>query len=395
MARSSSSIATPVQAYRIRTCTYRISDLDNVAMSQPSDLETLADLFPSYPRSDLAARLLCLKSLDSVVEELFREQDAPPANRKYSEAVVKLSELLPQVPIKRVSEAFLQCDEDFLATFDALMHEHTPVDVAEVCGLPQKDVRVYLDKHHHDPLLAIADIISNHKRVRKVWVSRVQDRKPSSLTQEPVAVDPERIRRLRETIFANTELKKLNYDFLLKLLTFFAGDLDRTVDVARLFVATPEITYNSTLGYVPKECPPLTVKSSEILKQKPLLFTAVTKVAPKVTFPAARPSVKLPSPPVPEKLDLHGYTVKEAVPLAKDALDAWWKAELDAREHDGLIDRHGTKVAFVEPFTIVTGRGLHSAGGARLRPSIIRLLNQNGYVYDENVGQLSVLGRRK
>lgn len=365
-------------------------------MSLPSNqLETLSDLFPSHARSDLAARLFCLDSIDSVIEELLREQSAPPASRKYSEAVVKLSELLPQVPIKRVSEAFYECGEDFLATFDTLMHENAPVDAAQVCGLPLSDVRPYLEKHNQNPLLAIADIIANHKRVRKVWVSRLQDRRPTAQPQESVAVDPERVRQLRETIFANTELKKLNYDFLLRLLTFFAGDLDKTVAAAQLFVKDPDITYSATLGYVPKQYPPITVKASDILKHKPFQFTTVTKVSPKLALPASRATVTSPSPIISEKLDLHGLTVAEAIPLTRTALDDWWQAELAAREHHGLIDRHGTKVAFMEPLSIVTGRGLHSTGGAKLRPSVIKLLNQNGYVYEEDVGRLSVLGRRK
>lgn len=375
-------------------------------MTSSQQLETLSDLFPSYPRSELAARLLCLNSLDSVVEELLCEQRPQTSSRKYPEEVVKLAELFPQYSTKKISQVYHQSGQDSQVAFNSLLAGDTLIDVAQICGLTDKEVQPYLSKYNNDPLTAIADIIANHKKTRKAWTSRVQDRKSAVVTGVVLPVDTASLRELQEIILANEELKKLNYDFLVKLLAFF-GNVDKTISVAQLFIDHSDTTFLTSLGYVPKECPQVGPKAADVLKKKHVPFQTVSPKPRNAVLCAWKPNTNTLSsksstvhttvslPPPSSKIDLHGLTVAQAISVTKNAVSDWWLAELAARVEHGLIDKHGTKVSFVEPLCIITGRGLHSSGGPKIRHSVIKMLNQNGYVYEEEVGQLYVMGRRK
>ncbi|CAL1265831.1 unnamed protein product [Larinioides sclopetarius] len=78
-------------------------------------------------------------------------------------------------------------------------------------------------------------------------------------------------------------------------------------------------------------------------------------------------------------LDLHGLYVQEAIPMLEKFLRER-KLEIKRRPQSAL-----TKL------TIITGQGLHSIRGPKLRPSVIEYLRRTGHFYSENhVGILEV-----
>ncbi|KAI7875172.1 Smr-domain-containing protein [Lichtheimia hyalospora FSU 10163] len=71
-------------------------------------------------------------------------------------------------------------------------------------------------------------------------------------------------------------------------------------------------------------------------------------------------------------LDLHGLTVEEARVLLKEGVTQWWSRS------QMQIGRKG-----IRPLKIITGAGKHSAyGEAKLMPSALKLLKQDGWRYE-------------
>ncbi|KAF8795477.1 NEDD4-binding protein 2-like 1 like protein [Argiope bruennichi] len=78
-------------------------------------------------------------------------------------------------------------------------------------------------------------------------------------------------------------------------------------------------------------------------------------------------------------LDLHGLYVQEAIPVLEKFLRER-KLEIKRRPQGSLAK-----------LTIITGQGLHSMRGPKLRPSVIEYLRRTGYFYSEiHVGVLEV-----
>ncbi|EPY50059.1 SMR domain-containing protein [Schizosaccharomyces cryophilus OY26] len=83
----------------------------------------------------------------------------------------------------------------------------------------------------------------------------------------------------------------------------------------------------------------------------------------------------------PYSLDLHGATVREAKVIVEERISSWWAKEADSSPN------------CIHPFRIITGIGNHSVGmEARLLPSIVRWLQQNGWRFEVNHGQVEVYG---
>ncbi|KAK7204638.1 hypothetical protein BZA70DRAFT_295791 [Myxozyma melibiosi] len=78
-------------------------------------------------------------------------------------------------------------------------------------------------------------------------------------------------------------------------------------------------------------------------------------------------------------IDLHGVEVKEANKIAHEYVDSWW--------HESQRQR------LRAPFSIITGRGAHSAQGtARLLPFISQSLAAEGWRIQVKTGSIDVLG---
>ncbi|GFQ67990.1 NEDD4-binding protein 2 [Trichonephila clavata] len=81
----------------------------------------------------------------------------------------------------------------------------------------------------------------------------------------------------------------------------------------------------------------------------------------------------------PLVLDLHGLYVQEAIPaLEKFLRDK--KLEIQRKSQSGLVR-----------ISVITGQGVHSVRGPKLRPSVVEYLKKNGYRFaDINLGTLEV-----
>ncbi|EFQ35827.1 smr domain-containing protein [Colletotrichum graminicola M1.001] len=84
------------------------------------------------------------------------------------------------------------------------------------------------------------------------------------------------------------------------------------------------------------------------------------------------------------EIDLHGVEVADGVRIALERVWDWWNN----------LGEYRTRKA-QEGFTIVTGRGLHSAGGvSRLRQGVIAALVNDGWKVSVETGSYRVTGRR-
>ncbi|KAJ2851102.1 hypothetical protein IWW36_001353 [Coemansia brasiliensis] len=84
-------------------------------------------------------------------------------------------------------------------------------------------------------------------------------------------------------------------------------------------------------------------------------------------------------------VDLHGLTRSEAIAVTRDALAAWHKDARPAKASSGI-----------RPLHIVTGLGNHSIGGrACIHPSILRLLREGGWKFEQGDGYIDVLDAGK
>ncbi|VEU23733.1 DEKNAAC104969 [Brettanomyces naardenensis] len=94
------------------------------------------------------------------------------------------------------------------------------------------------------------------------------------------------------------------------------------------------------------------------------------------------------------QIDFHGLDVNNAINSCKLALSSWWKDEMQARVSNG-DNLRSVKALRVEDFRIITGRGLHSAGGVpRIKLAVRKYLKEHQYIFDEEASGMTVTGRR-
>lgn len=372
-------------------------------MSEDSRLESLVDLFPAVPRSELAARLNSCDNLDDLVEQLLSESHIPtqndlhcvPQNVHQSE----LQFMFPHIDPIKISECLELHNNDFQAAADALMEPVEP-PLVDLCGLPPQTTDPYVEKYQGDKIRALIDILATFRRQTKAWSSRVQ-RTPLEPVYVPSytykSLSPEAA-ELDELIMHNKQLQKLNYAFLKKLLVFFEGNIYKVTAAAEAVVNAKmeKHTFDHTLGLTAETFTVPKTSLSDVLRAGPTQSNTVELQfqSPGRNTRNRYTSVTKPLPIVRTSVDLHGYTVKEATDTVEEALNSWWQEEMRLREIGGHFERYGRKCQFVEPLSIVTGRGLHSQGGPKIRGLVVRLLTRSGFIYDEDVGRLVVNGKK-
>ncbi|KAG5973824.1 hypothetical protein E4U55_000260 [Claviceps digitariae] len=87
-----------------------------------------------------------------------------------------------------------------------------------------------------------------------------------------------------------------------------------------------------------------------------------------------------------DSIDLHGVLVHDGVRIARQKVQDWWQ---------GLGEMRAKKVREQGGFTVITGLGLHSAGGvSQLRKSVVAALLQDGWELKPHTGKFVVTGRR-
>lgn len=368
-------------------------------MTNLSNLDTVSDLFPAYPRSELATRLLCANSVEDVIEELLVEQLKPPGS--YDVSVYLLKDMFPSEPLDVLAAHLQRYHGDVEQCIDYLMKPDLGLRLSELTGLPIdkmsqkiKDVQTRSNTNGksgtnscQDTILlqALAEVIYNEG---SCWSGRKIKSQTMSKTE----------RELKLQIAAEKLLQRLNYNFLERSLQFFKNNMVKVLEVARLFTEAemqlltfsldakllhnymPLDTFNSNSPHLPNKARvvPSQAKAHNSMKEN------------------IRPNNYMPSEVrFSTHLDLHGYTVGEALSLANKTARAWWLEEQRLQLEEGLMHKSGSKASHLEYLVIVTGRGLHSVGGPKIKCSVLRLLTQQGYIVEEDIGRLIVMGKKK
>lgn len=359
-------------------------------------VDTLADLFPTYPRSELAARLLCSDNLDTLVDQLFSEQAQKQKRAelpvRYSLDVYRLQELFPKKLLDELQNALQQNRNDLNKTMDMLMNPEPIDELVRLTGIDADAARPFLKGD--DIPRAVVEIICNYQK--KAWTSRVQSR-----GQKQIYVYREGSKEaveLRECLEANPRLQLLDATFLQKSLCFYEGDVIRVLEVAHMIANAQRENLTFVGANVEKG---RTEKNAADVLRAGLKYNVPVKLnweKPKgrhVTARSVSPVIGSSTPKAPQTLDLHGYTVAEAVILTAETVEIWWNKELEARHVHGVMHRFGSKADFIEPLDVVTGRGLHSVGGqAKIKSAVSRMLKEKGFLLDEDVGRVLVVGKK-
>lgn len=373
-------------------------------MSSDPQLDQLVDLFPAIPRSELMARLSSCGDVDRLVEQILAEQSTTStiSNLELDRhtSIQELQFIFPDVKASAIESALERNNYNFQAAAEELTLPCPRKELAEFCDLSQQIIDPYVEKHKGDAVDALVEIVATYVRQKRAWTSRVQDRRLESV-KVPLYVynkNSTEAVELEEYIAHNKPFQRLNYSFMKKLLAFFQGNVFKVLETAERIINAEKqnATFDPSLGLEPESYSPKP-KAADLLRAGP------STIVPKLGFqlPAKKTSIAPKRSVAPAisvlantKVDLHGFTVKEATDLAEQAVDHWWKEELDQREKEGRFNRYGYKCAFVQPLDVVTGRGIHSQGGPKIRGAVIKMLRSKGFQFEEDVGRVVVLGKK-
>lgn len=230
-------------------------------------------------------------------------------------------------------------------------------------------------------------------------------------------------KEIKAIYVGNPEFKSIDEQFLEKSLVFFRGDVAKVIEIAALLVQDKAghltfrqkpaaMTFSSISQAVTgKKKKPLSLvepykhsnlRSASPIAQFPLSgatssssIIAASSRSPTPTDEVSIMKEKLKSAAKTNTLDLHNLTVPTALEATGQALRDWWKDELDQRLVDGNLTRFGSRVQFVNPLNLVTGRGIHSQGGkAKIRIAVKNYLTRNNYVFEEYSGRFEIEGKR-
>lgn len=365
-----------------------------------SRLDILVELCPTIPRLVLHLRLLECDDFDILASELVAEQQVSQW-RGYTKEVMQLRQIFPNMGNLELAHLLSQNGGSVEAVTELLVSEREDEKLARVTGLPVLDAARFLSQNTNFHR-ALADIIANYRQTARVATRRVQGggaspiatvlKKNSSYGEfSPEALE------LREMVHNNPELQKLNYDFLSRALTFTSGDVLRVIELGSLLLDAhaEQVTFDTKLGFdIRSPNVPVSASAAEILREKAPGITLGPKLTMKSEKRAISPSTQLPARTVPTSIDLHSMRVPEAVSAAKSAAHTWWAHEIHERTIEGRLSKYGKKVAFVQPLRVITGRGLHSVDGPRIRLAVIKLFTNEGYVFETEPGSLVLMGKR-
>lgn len=312
---------------------------------QMDELEVLKDLFPGVSEGRLREHLLQM-SLEHAINALL---------------ALPLDTLQDMFPDRLRGELELLLSRNSLEQCIQLLTEPASDRVSRVTGVSRQAAA----KWGKSPARGVVLIIAGK---RDVW-------------RDYTLLD--------ETIDANPALEQLNYAFLQRAFCYFDGDTSKVAEAAAVVLEEPAASVDALLGL------PLTKREkkrslAETLRAEPL-WVSRPKPKPKV----AASVEKQRTVEYVGKLDLHGLTVSEAVSKAQGAVSRWWDSELAQREQDGRLERFSKTAVFVEPLEIITGRGIHSVGPAKIHPSVVRMLGKAGYAFEELTGRVLVTGRKR
>ncbi|KAH3899819.1 uncharacterized protein SCODWIG_03509 [Saccharomycodes ludwigii] len=245
--------------------------------------------------------------------------------------------------------------------------------------------------------------------------------KPLSMTQVPKKDNPFSAYRysattsqaieLEEILNGNPVLKTINRNFLRKALEFYNGDVDKTILLCKFLIdeKAAALTFKIHEGHSGLVFTPSNYKRKSEppfrdipMQENHACINNINTSMNKLSFSAFRSREDyLKAKKMLEtmfdtfKLDFHSFTSEETLSILEIALEMWWNEEMTQRELD-KCNLSLNKVQYVNPLTIVTGRGLHSIGGRPIiKIKVQKYLNTNGYVFEDGPSYYIVDGRRK
>ncbi|KOG98235.1 Cue2p [Saccharomyces eubayanus] len=223
-------------------------------------------------------------------------------------------------------------------------------------------------------------------------IKRVKTYKHSSSSPQMI--------ELNEMIEGNHDLKAINHEFLQKCLQFYDGDIMKVLDLSSLLIKDDKSitkTWNFDGGF--------TLTSQDNCKQHsskpstpPNSHKNCVKKSPFQNKETHEEAVAIINNLFQTyRLDFHGFLPNEAVSILKLALNKWWSKEVTERElNSHNINAYGSKVQFVSPLVVVTGRGIHSVGGiSKVRLQVKNFLDKNHYVFWEESSFFRVEGKKR
>jgi hypothetical protein len=222
---------------------------------------------------------------------------------------------------------------------------------------------------------------------------------------------------LGEIVSADKTLVNISWEFYINCLIYFEGEISKVLELVFFIIEKDgiEATYKETkLDYSQiAQSKKLTTKNSSKVtgkrqtRQLPSVSLPQKSYTPSASSTNRREDLELDGVQLSlqrrqlhlakqeDRIDLHHFNVKNAKFTCSKALDEWWSDELKMREDVGKSEP-GKIARLLEPFIIITGRGIHSDGGiSKVRQAINAMLNKSPYIYDEpEVGVFKVKGRK-
>ncbi|CAI4598588.1 unnamed protein product [Saccharomyces cerevisiae] len=238
-----------------------------------------------------------------------------------------------------------------------------------------------------------------------------KDKESANVAQESLkrprsykhSLDSPQMVELNELVADNRDLKAINHEFLQKCLQFYDGDVVKVLNISSLLIEDDKNitkTWNFDEGF--------TLTSRDNCKQHlPKFSTPQISRRNEVgnTYKLPLHDKETPEGAVPVinnlfqtyRLDFHGFLPSEAVSTLKLALNKWWSKEVAERElNSHNINSYGSKVQFVSPLIVVTGRGIHSIGGiSKVRLQVKSFLEKNHYIFWEESSYFRIEGKKK
>lgn len=414
------------------------------------NLDSLKDMFPSVEETEIIRKAEKARDLNALADELSTLEVKQKDNNclPYSNEANCIKEIFPNISKEKLLGILLERDgniesliNQLLEQEDSLHSKRLPAsqqvnnrqnndedqgvwfllkrkaqEIGKFLEIPEEDARSSLHKNSGLIPRAVVEMIKNHKPVSQHKPSRnrgiplggrvqgpqmaKRDKKEEAnngLKQQRSYVyndnSPE-AKELKSMYFSNAELREIDEGFVQKTLTFFRGNIPKTIEVFYYLIQTNS-AYLTINGRHRSKAPALLPQIGHI--SYPTSRKTSVLLGNNLGHSTPHSSSILKSANVHNHtLDLHNLTIDEALDTTQAVLQEWWAVEEKERIIAGTFNRFGSKTLFTDPLTVITGRGLHSSSGKpRLRTAIKKYLTQNKFVFSEQLSSFIVEGRLK
>lgn len=333
--------------------------------------------------------------------------------------VADLMAVLPNVSKDEIECALMDFD-DVETSLVYLLNKYEKFDfnqtkinkINELTGLNEQDSKLYYNKNKKMIIDALVDIITYHRPIKSNYdaeFKKIQSDIPKGgrvQTNKEVSVIPEyifnenneEVKRLGEIIATDKMLSEINWKFYLNCLKFFNGDVSKVLKLAIYIIENNGIkkTFTDSLDF---NSIPSTIREEKFVrvKRKKKIPTINHSTDEEIQLDSHQLNLQrkqLNLAKLNNRIDLHHFTVKNAKITCLKALDDWWNDEIKQREEIGK-SQSGEHARYVEPFIVITGRGLHSdAGISKIRISINSLLKKSPFIYTEDTSSFTISGKK-